>query len=263
MNDHEDIQCVREILEGTGLAVERVPTAAARRCDLRAVDATATYLIEVKGFHDSQEMNAVLATGGVFTSARRTQHLGAVNSAMKDAVVQLDGSALPGENAFRLVVLLALTSAAPTVTESQIRGTLYGMRIVYGVRKTGENLCANCLYFAHSGFAGFSSVDAALIVHANGDFALFVNDFGPNKMTFMKSGLAKWFAARGALNDAHSLEHAGGHLVADFDHDRSDSDTIRRLLMDKYQLRTAVVLHFTEHSAAIRIPRVCLTDAEA
>lgn len=248
MSDANDLSIVMGVFDSAGIRVERVPTADARRCDLRAVDEGERYLIEVKGFHEDEAINKALRKGAVFESTRSFDVSNSVEGAIREAVKQLRETSEPGGSELRLVCLLALDKYDADVVSRQILGVLYGMRSLLTSAGPGKAVSHDCLYFAESAFFTYrDELDAAMVIDAGGATVL-VNDHGHGADRIQNSRLGRFFAEKGAFYDERTWER-DGRLVADCDFDRSDGERIRLYVEGKYGLGQTIVMEFKRHSA--------------
>jgi hypothetical protein len=250
MKDANDLSFVVRLLESAGLNWEHIPTADSRRCDLRANDTEERYLIEVKGFHDDEAINKTLRAGEVYERARSFDVSNTVDSAIRDAVQQLQETLDQQRPELRLICLLSRNRIDAEVVWQQILGVLYGKRSlltsINGGREHHE-----CLYFAESAFFRHRKcLDAAVIVSPDDSFIFCVNDHSDNCERVQNSMFVRHFAE--ALYNRHRWEQEG-FLVADCDFDRGDADSIRRYVEMKYQLNSTTLMPFKRHMGIFSI----------
>ena len=254
MNDHDDIAVISRILEDVSLDVHRVPEESSKRCDLRAYDRNEHYLLEIKGFHDDEDIKRAFRQGYDYEASRSLCRSLTIESAVAEAVVQLKQTPTGRHAPLRIVCLLARTRYGQDLTVEQINGTLYGTRYIVYAGPSGKAESCLCLYFSHSAFFRHRhELDAAIVIDSRGA-GLQVNDHSANVERLKKSALGWFFAKRNALNDAISLEHEGGFLIADCGIDRKDEAAVLRYIALKYGLKNARCMEPEEHSVTAWVP---------
>jgi len=254
MSDLDDRADLREILKALGLTSADVSEADTKRCDLRAHDGEGeNYLIEVKGFHDNADIDQTLQKGDVHVGKRSLVGSNVIEKAVQYAIKQFEATPTD-DGALWLVALINRTVYGSDVTSKQIYGTLYGIRWIVHVDSAGQNVSRKCLFFSHSAFHRHPELDGAIVID-QGDVSFCLNDFGRRVERVRQSVLGRYFAQRGALNDAATLEASGGFLHADCCLDRKDEHAVLEYVKEKYGLEYALVTAPTEHSAMARVAR--------
>ncbi len=252
--DSADIELISAILEMAALQVEPVQPTQERRCDLRAWDERERYLIEVKSFHRDQQMAPILQKGEIYEEHRSIFESCTISDAIKNAIEQLRNTDDKGHASLWLVALITGKGPSAHLRDSQILGTLHGTRSIVELKSSPENKARDCLYFAESAFFTYRrELDAALVVASHG-ILLALNDFSERKPRIRGSLLGQFFAQKGALNDAASLE-AGGYLVADCDIRRKNQHQVLQYLARKYGLIRPIECTARQHSAWIAVER--------
>ena len=254
MHDTNDINLIRDVLESAGLVVNRIPESNKPRCDLSARDESAQYLIEVKSLNDDENIRKSLRVSEAHTGERQHFYANSVRTAIDYAVKQLQATQNDLDDSLLFVALIAKTQFGRDVTESQILGTLYGTRCILHSGDDDRLTSTECLYFSHSAFHLHPEL-AGAIVSDGSNMTVCLNDFCPEISRVRQSTLARFFARRGALNDATNLERDGNFFVADCKLDRGDEDRVLQFVIDKYNLPTgSIVAHPTEYSATTFVP---------
>jgi len=256
--DAKDIEDVHEIMESAGLETARIPVAATPRCDLRARDAEGEqYMIEVKGFHDNEEIGPTLREGKVHAEVRSLVLSQAIEAAIEDAINRQIPATPGADVSLCMVVLIARTTFGAEVTRKQILGTLYGLRAIVFVDSTSQTVSQDCLYFSESAFHRHPQLDAAILIDSTG-VALMLNDFGLRIDRARRSLLSRFFNERGALKDAATLE-TRGFFWADCPLDRrpipGNEGQVLEYVKKKYSLAFAVATSPKEHSAMVAVAR--------
>jgi hypothetical protein len=245
MNDANDLAFVVCLLESAGLHWEHIPTAHTRRCDLRANDTHERYLIEVKGFHDDEAINKTLRAGEIYERSRFFDVSNTIDSAIRDAVQQLQETLDRRKPELRLICLLSRHRIDAEVAWQQILGVLYGKRSLL-TSTNGSREHHECLYFAESAFYQHRKYfDAAVIVYPDDSFIFCVNDFSDNCERVQNSMLGRHFAE--AFYNQHRWEQEG-FFIADCDFDRGDAQSIRRYVETKYQLNPTILMPFQHYT---------------
>ena len=247
MPDDADIELVSRFLrEHVGLSVldlrhNKSPKASS---DLAASDANEKYLIEVGGFDDAQAQPPANDDEPFVSSPYH--YLNHVTKKMRRAArKQLKGTSAVYSGHIWLLALIARSAIDPDHMREQILGTVYGMADIEQRRATGAVPRYRCLYFNESGFRRHPELDGVLSI-AQGQIALYLNDFAPLAERLRQSLLGQFFAKHGALYDKHEWEHQG-ELVADFPGDRKDKELMLTTLNRKYanrDLRVSSLRHY-------------------
>jgi hypothetical protein len=250
MPDDADIELVTRFLrDHVGLAVFdlRHKQSLGASSDLAASDANEKYLIEVGGFDDPESQSA--DTGDVPFASSPYHYLDQVTKKMRRARQQLKGSAAVYAGHIWLLALLARSTIDPDHMREQIMGTVYGMADIEQHRATGARPRYRCLYFNESGFHRHPELHGVLSI-AQGQIALYLNDFAPLAERLQRSLLCQFLAKHSALYDKFEWENRG-ELVADFPGDRKDKDLMLAKLNKKYPDRDLQV-------SSLRHYRPCL-----
>lgn len=116
----------------------------------------------------------------------------------------------------------------------QLRMTLYGIRVVVGLRN-GKGIATACYYAGHSDFYRYRDVlDGALLGTVA---AVFINDHSPHADRLKNSRLCR--LAESAILDPRDLEKSGDALVLRDSVDRSDDSAVLQCLEKSYGIENA------------------------
>ena len=253
--DEDDKRLVCNILKEAGLEAEEIPEAKTKRCDLRAKASDQEhYLFEVKGFHDDERIATTLRDGAAYENSLSYDARNTVESAIHEAVKQLESTARKDTDQLRVVVLLVRSKNDHDVVLQQILGTLYGKRsVVVNSVRPGKANHLECLYFSESAFFRYrAALDGAIVIDGEDGAFLCLNDHGNHIARVRESSLGRFFARKQAMNDAAALERSG-FLIADCGIDRKYEAEVLQFVAQKYKLDGAILMEFKRHLAMVRV----------
>lgn len=252
MNDSDDIEALLELLQAAELNTELVPVNTDPRCDLRACDGTAQYLIEVKGFHPDEGMISTLRQGELYESHQSLFRSNKIAKIVNKAVRQLTSSAVGYPDDIRVVALFVRNRHFGDLTLNQIIGMLYGVTSIVDLDASGPLTSRDCLYFHHSIFFKHRYNLDCVLIFDNADAGLLLNDFSPRRDQVRSSRLGRYFGDLGLLHDASKVERERGFLVADCAVDRNDHFGVLKYLAKKYNMRKPIYLTPHDYAAVAR-----------
>jgi len=180
-----------DLLTALQYSVADIPESDERRADLRAANATSTYLVEVKqklDDNDSLEADSRrMADGEVISHLETLSHHNRVDAILKDGRDQLDLT--PKSNGdFRLVWFVA-SGIDRHVYWKRAFATFYGSVQLLALKPPSDRI-VDCFYFDYSAAWSMPTVDAMVLVdHDN--LQLCLNEFSPQLDAFRESSLCK------------------------------------------------------------------------
>ncbi len=232
---------VLALLRAAGLRAEPIPHADGRTCDLRAQDGDVDYLLEVKGVHDNEEVDATLRDVGTYNAYREIAPSAGVLRRIEWAVKQIRDTARGAHDALWLVALVARGPLWSSAIFEQILATLYGMGTVADLVPT-PGPTRKCLYLRESAFHKHRLDLDGVILIANSAVGFCINDHSERAQRMRGSRLGGFFSTHGLLHDAARLEREGGFLIADCETDRTNEHTVLQSLAGKYGFKRPVAL---------------------
>lgn len=256
MDDERDKDVVSEFLERAGLRVTSLssgPSVQSERCDdLLAEDECAKYLIEVKAFHDEDEVKREIGAGRIFETVRQHVYRKRVSKEIHKADKQLRGTARDHVGHFLLVALISRSKYDAHFMSEQIIGTLYGVGAITDEGPDGGRRRRRCLYFHENLFRKYPALDGAILIEPDG-VMLCMNDFGHQIDLLRKSALASFLGSHNACYDQEIWERTTDCLVADFAADRTNEQGVLELLRQKYPERNLKLMHWHRWESIFRL----------
>ncbi len=223
MNDKTTLDALSAFLVGKGFTSKLVQRSSSKTPDLFVGDGEDSYLLEVKRRHDSR--------GPLFIRTDPLKRLNSLSELAARAASQLKSGA--SGNAIRMLWFLGQPPYQKTFYD-QLRMTLYGIRIVIGLRN-GKGIASACYYAGHSDFYRYRHVlDGALLGTVA---AVFINDYSPHADRLKNSRLCR--LAESAILDPRDLEKSEEALVLRDSVDRSDDAAVLQCIEKTYGIENA------------------------
>jgi len=233
MNDKTTLEALSAFLVDKGFTTKRIPRSSSRTPDFFVDDGENSYLLEVKSRHDLKEPLPVRVDPII--------RMNSLSSIVTEAVSQLKFRS--SENTFGMLWLLGQPPHQKTIYD-QLRMTLYGIRVVVGLRN-GKAIAIACYYAGHSDFYRYRDVlDGALLGTVA---AVFINDHSPHADRLKNSRLCR--LAESAILDPRDLEKSGDALVLRDSVDRSDHSAVLQCLEKTYGIENAQFERMVRFSA--------------
>lgn len=235
---------VIELLSRIPLPAVQVPQDAVRRCDLRAVTDTETYLLEVKDRGLPEEFEAQLRLGDF--PAPLTENLGntnRLNQLIRHAITQLDSTATSLSD-YKLVWMVSRHALRHETVHMILLKALLGLQELIIGSNRSNLVTKSCLYFGHSIFHRFPQLNG-FVLEANDLRTLYVNEFAVTHSDFLQGSLCQRFCSIGTVADPRQMALENDWLVADTAIDRTDASAMQAHLKSKYGLRRADPIDLT------------------
>lgn len=188
-----------ELLTALGCAVTDIPVANSleaksphpRRADLRAVDSSASYVVEVKHKTDDvafyRNHAQRLASGEVVARSGPLWRNNRIDAILKDGRDQIDKTPT-SRNDFRLIWFFA-DGIDRVLHRKRVFASFYGFVQLLALAPPAEHI-VDCFYFDFSAAWSMRSVDAMVLTDGI-DISLCLNEFSRNITTFRESGICK------------------------------------------------------------------------
>lgn len=180
-----------ELLTALQFSVEDIPESKARRADLRAADASSTYLIEVKQKLDDKDAleadSRGMASGSVARHFDPLSRNNRVDAILRDARDQLDETPKSNDD-FRLL-WFAANGVDCHVYWKRAFATFYGFVQLISLNPPSSRI-VDCFYFDYSAAWSMPTVDAMILVDHD-KLQLCLNEFSPRLDAFRASGLCQ------------------------------------------------------------------------
>ena len=223
MDDTTTLEALSIFLIDRGFAAELVQRSSSKTPDLYADDGENTYLFELKRRHDSKEPSLVRTDPIV--------RLNILSGLVADATKQLQS--MGSENTIRMLWFLGQPPHEETFYE-QLRMTLYGIRVVVGLRN-GRGIATACYYAGYSDFYRYRDVlDGALLGTVA---AIFINDCSPRADRLKNSRLCR--LAGSAILDPRDIEKSEDIFILRDSVDRSNEKAVLQYLEKNHGIHNA------------------------
>jgi hypothetical protein len=221
-----------------------------KRADLRATDANASYLIEVKTRLGS-DFEANLSEHGFAESFVTLAYANAVSSQVEDAVRQLSET-LSHPEEFQLLWYQNLDQDEC----ERVVKTLYGIVTVIRPGGVSGAESIDCFYLTFSEFFRYPQVVGAVLAHQNGG-VLFPNHLAPAYARFRTSRLFQVFHEHEAVQDGLALESRGAVYIADCPGSRKVENRPKLLayVQEKYGVQGLIDVEPKHARVAVAVPR--------
>jgi hypothetical protein len=239
-----------ELLIDLGCCVEDIPESDERRADLRAVDATSTYLVEVKQkLDDGDRLEADsrrMADGEVISHSETLSHHNRVDAILKDGRDQLHET--PQSNSDFRLVWFAADGIDRHVYWERAFATFYGSVQLLALK---PHRIVYCFYFDYSAAWSMPTVEAMMLVDRD-NLQLCLNEFSPRFESFRESSLCKRLSD--AVVDPLQLLADNSIIALHSDVSRRNEDLVLDELFRQTGIRY-ITLRPQQHSASAMVER--------
>jgi len=238
------------LLTAIGCSVDEIPESDERRADLCAVDASSTYVVEVKQKLDDMEKLRIdalrMANGDVISHLEPLWHHNRVDAILKDGRDQLDHTPKADDD-FRLI-WFATDGIDRHVYWKRAFATFYGFVQLIVLDPPADRI-VDCFYFHFSAAWSMPTVDAMVIVNRD-DLQLCLNEFSTKLDGFRESELCKQLSD--AVVDPLRLLAENSIIALHSDVSRKNEDTVLDELFRQTGVRYTV-LRPQQHSASAMV----------
>lgn len=241
-----------EMLSAIGCNVGEIPEADGRRADLRAVDKSSSYVIEVKHKLDDIELfrdeSKRIAGGEVFLRTEPMRQNDRIDAILKDAREQLETTPKDAHE-FRLIWFFA-DGIDSDLHWKRAFATFYGFVQLIALEPPSNDI-VDCFYFDFSAAWSMPSVDAMVLSNRT-HLQLCVNEFSDRIEDFTRTELYRQFS--NGVVDPRNLSANNSIISLRSDVSRKHEKNVLKALQDQTGIRYTA-LRPEQHTASGMVNR--------
>jgi hypothetical protein len=250
MEHAKELAC--QYLDSLGLSVAEIPESVGKRADLRAIDDTAEYVIEVKQRLEDPVLREAhvqkMSVGEIVNTTESHSYSDRLDGILKHGSKQIDET--PKDcNAFNLIWFHA-EGRDSDLKIRRARNTFYGLVPLLPLRQAASET-VDCFYFDFCTSIRMPTVHGLVLVDEAG-LQLCVNEFGTGVERFRRSSLVQRLH-EGVLDPA-VLEAQGDAIVFRSEISRKDERAVL-VELERVTNQKFISIRLKRHASSAMVPR--------